>query len=72
MATRKRDIGKKPHPAEQMKFVTTPDGDFAAECPICEGYALLTQEEAATGSARCFGELVLVGSGQHEEGGFIK
>lgn len=38
----------------------TPNDTFAAVCPKCEGYVLLTLRQAATGVAQCFGNLILL------------
>lgn len=72
MRTKNVEIGKPPHNAAQMKLSHTVDGDFAAVCPTCEGYVLLTEEQAGAGGARCFGNVVLVTWDEQAQRGFIK
>ncbi len=60
MAVRRIDADKKNHPAQLMSLTFTPEGVFAADCPKCGGYVLLSDEEAGEGKAQCFGEIILV------------
>ena len=70
MPVRRIDADRKNHPAELMQLSYTVDGDFAAGCPKCDGYVLLTDEQAANGRALCFGEVILLswpGEGKAKE-----
>jgi hypothetical protein len=60
MPLKRIDADKDNHPAEPMQFSFNGKDDFfAAVCPRCEAYALVTPEQAA-GNARCFGNLILL------------
>jgi hypothetical protein len=55
------DADKPNHPSEPMRLsYNAADKFFAAACPRCDGYVLLTPEQAAAGKAQCFGAVILV------------
>ena len=60
MAIKKIEGDKALHEGTLMKLVYTADGDFACVCPVCAGYALLTEEQAGEGRAQCFGQVILI------------
>ncbi len=61
MPFRRVDADKDNHVAERMRLsFDTPNSNFGAVCPKCEGYILLTLEQAATGRAQCFGNVILL------------
>ncbi len=48
------------HVAELMSLSLSVDGIYGAVCPKCDAYKLLSEQQAATGQARCFGEVILL------------
>jgi hypothetical protein len=61
MSFKRIDANKDNHKAEPMQLsYNSKDEIFGAVCPKCDGNVLLTLEQAATGKAQCFGELILI------------
>ena len=60
MPVKRIDADKKNHQAELMRLTFTVDGDFAAVCPKCDGYTPLSDQQAGSGRAQCFGDVILL------------
>jgi hypothetical protein len=55
------DADKGNHAAELMRFsFNVEDQLFGAVCPKCDGYVLVSPEQAAMGRAQCFGNIILL------------
>jgi|HubBroStandDraft_2_1064218.scaffolds.fasta_scaffold385193_2 hypothetical protein len=58
MPFKRVDADKDNHNVESMQLsYNSKDEIFGAVCPKCEGYVLLTLEQAAAGRVQCFGEI---------------
>jgi hypothetical protein len=54
------DADKENHAEEPMQFNIKVDGDCSAVCGECDGYVLLTDEEAGSGIVHCSGNIIVV------------
>jgi hypothetical protein len=54
------DADKPNHKATLMEIHFTADGQFSAICPHCDGYVIVTDEQAGNGRAQCFGNVILL------------